>query len=125
MVPNPPSVKFNPSADQRCYLLNKIFYECITANESETGLILPIYTTVFFHTLVGGVHHWQSGSAYTPATFESSGFAMAYGGGLDVKASERIAIRVVQFDWIPIREKGSWVTNTMRFGFGIVFRAAK
>jgi hypothetical protein len=45
--------------------------------------------------------------------------------GLEIIASRKIAVRVAQFDWIPIREKGSWTTNTMRFGFGIVFKAAK
>ncbi len=43
-----------------------------------------------------------------PANYEGGGFAMAYGGGVDVNASERIAIRVVQFDWIPFREDGFW-----------------
>lgn len=81
--------------------------------------------TFFCHTLVGGVHYWQNGPSEAPNTYEGGGFAMAYGGGVDINASKRIAIRAVQFDWIPFRDEGSWRTNTMRFGFGIVFRATK
>jgi hypothetical protein len=82
-------------------------------------------TTVFCHALAGGVHHWQDSPADAPANYQGGGFAMAYGGGVDVNVSERIAIRVVQFDWIPFREDGSWKTNTMRLGFGVVLRSAK
>ncbi len=83
-------------------------------------------STVFGHILAGGVHHyWNDNPAGVPATGDGVGFAMAYGGGIDVNASERIAIRVVQFDWIPIREDGSWKKNTMRIGIGIVIRSAR
>lgn len=82
-------------------------------------------TTFFFHALAGGVKHWQHNPVDTPDSYGGNGFAMAYGGGVEVNASERIAIRVVQFDWIPIRENGAWITNTMRFGFGVVFRSAE
>jgi hypothetical protein len=82
--------------------------------------------TVFGHILAGGVKHWQDSPGYEqPATFKGGGFAMAFGGGFDVNVSERIAIRVAQVDWIPIREDGCWINNTVRFGFGIVFRLAK
>jgi len=84
-------------------------------------------TIVFGHILAGGVNHWQDGPRYyeQSSTFKGGGFAMAFGGGFDVNASERIAIRVAQVDWMPIREDGRWITNTVRFGFGIVFRSAK
>ena len=81
--------------------------------------------TVFGHVLAGGVYHWQDTAGFGPATEKGSGFAMAYGGGVDVEASERIAFRVVQFDWIPIRDNGSWKKDTTRFGFGVVFRSPK
>src|SRR5262245_1218965 len=29
------------------------------------------------------------------------------------------------FDWIPIRENGSWKKNTTRFEFGVVFKTRK
>jgi len=81
--------------------------------------------TFFFHALAGGVKHWQHNPEDTLDSYGGNGFAMAYGGGVEVNVSERFAIRVVQFDWIPIRENGAWITNTMRFGFGVVFRATK
>jgi hypothetical protein len=49
---------------------------------------------------------------------------MAYGGGVDLYAGKGIAIRVLQIDWLPFRDDGSWRTHTTRFGFGIVFRAS-
>lgn len=78
----------------------------------------------FCHALIGGVHRWQGSAAYEPVTVEGGGFAMAYGGGVDVYAGKGVAIRVLQADWIPFRDEGSWRTNTARFGFGIVFRSA-
>jgi hypothetical protein len=83
-------------------------------------------TTIFGHILAGGVNHWQASPAYgQPSTFKGGGFAMAFGGGFDVNASERIAIRIAQVDWLPIREDGRWIANTVRFGFGVVFKSAK
>ena len=48
-------------------------------------------------------------------------FAMGYGGGLNVQAG-KITIRVIQFDWIPIRagDNQPWIKNNTRFGFGVV-----
>jgi hypothetical protein len=53
--------------------------------------------------------------------FEESetGFAGAFGGGLDIRASERIDIRAFQFDYNPTRLDGSTQHN-FRVGVGIV-----
>lgn len=77
----------------------------------------------FCHALIGGVHHWQGGAAYEPATLEGGGFAMAYGGGVELYAGKGMAIRILQIDWLPFRDDGSWRTDTTRFEFGIVFKA--
>ena len=69
--------------------------------------------------------HWRDGATDSLVPYDGSGFAMAYGGGVDVNVRDRAAIRVVQFDWIPITESRSWITNTIRFGFGIVYRSAE
>jgi hypothetical protein len=53
-----------------------------------------------------------------------NGFSLGFGGGIDVNAGERMAIRVVQFDWAPSRFSGEWETNVIRFGFGIVFKSS-
>jgi opacity protein-like surface antigen len=57
-----------------------------------------------------------------PAEFRESetAFAMAFGGGLDVRASRRVSFRVFQVDYNPIRKDGQ-TSNNIRFSFGIVF----
>jgi hypothetical protein len=74
--------------------------------------------SVFGHAMFGG--HRQSDS-----TASASGFTMAYGGGIDVTASENMAIRVIQFDWTPSKESGIWEKNIIRMGFGVVFKMGK
>ena len=70
----------------------------------------------FGHALIGG--HTSSGGGDS-----DSGFTMGFGGGVDVRASDKIDIRVVQFDWLPSRNSGVWQKNIIRFGFGIVFKS--
>lgn len=57
-----------------------------------------------------------------PSEFSNSekAFSMAFGGGLDVRASRRVSFRVFQVDYNPIRKNGE-TTNNLRFSFGIVF----
>lgn len=71
--------------------------------------------TVFGHALFGGANFGASGSS-------ENGFAMGFGGGIDVNAGERFAIRVVQFDWIPTKFNDTWIKDIVRFGFGIVIK---
>jgi hypothetical protein len=68
--------------------------------------------SVFGHALFGG-SKFEGGSTE---------FTMGYGGGVDVAAGEKMAIRVIQFDWLPIRADGEWFSNNLRFGFGVVFK---
>ena len=57
-----------------------------------------------------------------PSEFRESetAFSMAFGGGLDVRASRRVSFRVFQVDYNPLRKNGQ-TTNNVRFSFGIVF----
>jgi len=55
------------------------------------------------------------------ATFNDRGFALALGGGLDIKINERIDFRVIQVDYNPIFSGGSRQDN-IRFGIGFVFK---
>ena len=75
--------------------------------------------SVFAHALFGGAT--IGGSADTESISEN-GFAMGFGGGLDVNANKHFAIRVVQFDWVPVHISGTWFNNQIRFGFGLVFK---
>ena len=70
--------------------------------------------TGFVHALFGVEHARAAGISDT-------GLAMGFGGGLDVNASDRIAIRVFQVDYIPNRFSGSWFHDA-RVGVGVVFK---
>ena len=60
----------------------------------------------------------------SPCPFDSNlnetGFAAAFGGGLDIRASDRVDIRVIQVDYNPTRLFDSTQHN-FRIGVGIVF----
>ena len=51
----------------------------------------------------------------------TNGFAWGLGGGLDYNASENIAIRVIQADYLRTRLSNTWF-NDARLGFGIVLK---
>ena len=52
---------------------------------------------------------------------KDDGFAMALGGGVDVKLNDRFAIRAIQADYLRSDVFGG-TTNGMRLSFGLVFR---
>jgi hypothetical protein len=53
-------------------------------------------------------------------TEKETGFSGAFGGGIDIRASNRIDIRVIQIDYNPTGLFGTTQHN-LRFGIGIVF----
>jgi hypothetical protein len=71
--------------------------------------------TYFAEALYGLNHRSIGGSGTTE-------FAMAYGGGVDLKAG-KVMIRVIEFDWVPSKNRGAdgsgWTTSNTRFAFGI------
>lgn len=85
-----------------------LFGPQLAANRS--GRVSP-----FAHILVGGgrVSFEDSGA--------SSGFAVALGGGVDVKLNDKVSIRPIQIDYLPIRFNGGTIHNG-RVGAGINFR---
>jgi opacity protein-like surface antigen len=54
-------------------------------------------------------------------TTSETGFAGAFGGGLDFKINDGIDLRLIQVDYNPIRFD-SGTTHNVRFGIGLVFR---
>jgi opacity protein-like surface antigen len=78
--------------------------------------------TPFAQALFGGAH--ASSSAL--GTGSSNAFAMTLGGGVDVKASEHVAIRLGQVEYLMTRFKETSASrqtqNNLRFSTGIVFR---
>jgi opacity protein-like surface antigen len=92
-------------------------------NKSSKGL------KPFFHALAGGATLRQKvddvclndvTSLCPSYDFSSTKFAAAFGGGLDVRVSNRISVRVIQADYNPIFVDGG-VSNNFRIGAGIVF----
>jgi len=80
----------------------------------------------FVHVLFGGVR--THASVLTLATgvkreiTSGPNFAMAYGGGVDWSFADQFAIRMMQVDYIPVREgPGLWRHN-IRIQGGVVFR---
>ena len=87
--------------------------------------------TPFGHALFGLARVHEEGSATTTlpvvgtTTFNFSdsdtGFAMALGGGLDVKISRSVALRLIQADYLMTRLNGD-TQNNARISVGFVFR---
>lgn len=69
----------------------------------------------FAHILVGG------GRVSIEDFGSSNGFAVALGGGVDVKLNDKVSIRPIQIDYLPIRFNGGTIHNG-RVGAGINFR---
>jgi peptidoglycan-associated lipoprotein len=84
--------------------------------------------TPYFHALVGGGR--ASGSLYDVPlpgrtdTGPDASWALTLGGGLDVKATPRVALRLVQMDWVHTRfhNGGNNLQHNLRITAGVVFR---
>lgn len=90
--------------------------------------------TVFSHALVGVVQRRTAGfilpgftigpitvpSFRVPAASEND-FALGFGGGFDVNANRRVALRVLQFDYIPVHT-GERFLHNFRFKSGVVLK---
>jgi len=57
---------------------------------------------------------------FTNETFTDTGFAGAFGGGLDIRINHNFQIRAIQIDYNPVRI-GGFTNNNARIGAGIVF----
>jgi len=115
-----------PGVDIDSRLMNFLGGIQIKDNASE-GTFKP-----FAHALVGAAHGRNRvefnnvfciqifPSPCTNFTESETGFAGAFGGGIDIRASDRIDVRVIQIDYNPTRLFDSTQHN-FRFGVGIVF----
>ena len=74
--------------------------------------------TAFHHSLFGGAHISGGGES-------DNAFMIGTGVGIDLDASDRLAFRLVQFDFIPHRSGGEWSTRDFRVAFGIVLKARR
>ncbi len=78
----------------------------------------------FIHALFGGKHVTVPVPGQS-ISVSANAFMMGFGGGLDVDVGRSLAVRVIQFDWLPSRFEGVWSTEDVRFGFGIVFKTGQ
>lgn len=86
----------------------------------------------FVRTLAGVAHTRASlevASLNSSGTASSTDFALAIGGGLDIRVNDRIEVRVFQADYNPIflseRNElgfGNTRADNFRFSFGVVFK---
>jgi hypothetical protein len=87
----------------------------------ESGRVAP-----FAHVLAGGALFRGFAASQTQAgnTFfidDAQSFALAVGGGLDVRAGRRFDIRLIQADYLPTFF-GSTRQDNLRLSFGVVFK---
>ena len=76
----------------------------------------------FFQALVGGVRGTEDvGASGVNVSASSNGFSWAVGGGMDIKVSPRIAVRLVQAEFNQLRFSGN-STDGLRASTGLVFR---
>lgn len=77
-----------------------------------------------FGHLMAGVAHARFSVDGAPAGFDftesETGFAGVFGGGIDIRVSENVDFRAVQFDYNPTR-LGDATQHNFRIGIGIVF----
>lgn len=103
------------------------------AYKSENGASLKVHTYTFgpvisgrkegpfvpfAHALFGG---FRASAGAGGAGASTNGFAMILGGGLDARMSDRLGIRVAQFDWESLRSDGEAVNKNFRYSAGVVF----
>ena len=77
---------------------------------------------IFVHPLFGGVHDtvkFDFGNSTTDSS--ASAFAMAFGGGVDVRLSPRVSFRVVEADYLGTHFGGEF-QNNFRLSTGLVLR---
>ena len=75
--------------------------------------------TPFAHFLAGG---FRDSAAFSGFSGSDNGFAMMFGGGVDVKATQHVALRAIQFDWLSMHSNGLTDNNNMRMSTGLLFR---
>ncbi len=80
-------------------------------------------TAPFFHALFGATRANKDFPGLTAGASETA-FSSAIGGGLDVKITDRVAIRAGQLDWVVTKFESDAQAN-FRFTAGVVFRFGK
>lgn len=79
----------------------------------------------FAHVLVGvtNTRLVETDSFGTIDLVRRTNLALGFGGGLDINLRPRLAMRILQADYVPTRLQGKW-QNDFRVSTGVVFRFA-
>src|SRR6201993_4641426 len=75
--------------------------------------------TPFAHFLAGG---YRASASFSGVSGSTNGFAMMFGGGVDVKATRHVGVRAIQFDWLSLHANGNSDNNNMRISTGLLLR---
>ena len=78
--------------------------------------------------LVGGATVFGSGTPPGTGILVSrntTGFAMAVGGTLDIRLNQAVAFRPIQLDYFLTRVNNSFNQNNLRYGAGVIFTLGK
>ncbi|MGA2978236.1 MAG: hypothetical protein ABSD76_01475 [Terriglobales bacterium] len=83
----------------------------------------------FVHALFGGI---RLGASESGVSISENGFTMMFGGGVDVKATKAVAVRLIQADWLYYHFGSNTIagvavpsfsqSNNVRISSGIVIR---
>ena len=71
--------------------------------------------SLFAHVLFGGA------KTSVEDLGSRTDFALAVGGGIELNLSERVAVRAIQFDYLPSKGEDRWANN-FRAQVGLVFK---
>ena len=98
----------------------------VVTSQALFGPELKIRTrkaTGFAHALVGftNTRLVETDSFGTIDLVRRTNLALGFGGGLDINLKYRLAIRVLQADYVPTRLQGKWQSD-FRVSMGVVFR---
>ncbi len=124
-IPTGPTTSGRLSFDTKNSVYNFLGGVQVKDNSTETRF------KPFAHALVGAGHvRSKISNSVCPTGADCSflngsagetGFAGAFGGGLDIKINNKIDFRAIQVDYNPIRIDGQ-TYNNVRFGVGVVFK---
>lgn len=80
-----------------------------------------------FAKALAGTARDRSVTKFNSTTFPSvtnNGAALSFGGGIDVRVNQKLAVRAIQFDWVDQHEFGFWQKGIM-FSTGLVIKLGK
>ena len=104
-----------PDSSERIRTHTFLFGPRLSARRSK-------HVTPFAHALFGAAHNdSRAREAGLDLHFKDNSFALALGGGLDVKLSRRVAVRAFQLDYLRTGFFGG-TQHKGRIAFGLVLR---